>query len=220
MTNTDSTTKDVDLLSDTLSGSTVLVAHADDPSQSAVSLRILETRGAAADTAFVVTTTEGVDQTIATYEQLGTRTARPSLRIIDTVSEQQSISALYDETPAVFIPSPGDLERLVIALSELTENMGTKTGDRHLIVRSLSPILAAAPIDHVETVLERITGLQSTSGLCLLGFDYTAHDEKTMRAVADHVDGILWISKTTTEEIDFEYQSLHNQTTLRKQTHK
>jgi hypothetical protein len=220
MTDTPSTTKDVDLLPDTLSGSTVLVAYAGDPSQSAVSLRILGTRGEGTDAAFVVTTTAGVDQTMATYENIGTHATRPSLGIIDTVSEQQSISALYDETPVIFSPSPGDLERLVIALSELSENMDTDEGDRHLVVRSLSPILAAAPIDHVETVLERITGLQSASGLCLLGFDYTAHDGDTMRAVADHVDGILWISQTATEEIDFEYQSLHNQISPRHQTHK
>lgn len=220
MTDTPSTTKDVDLLPDTLSGSTVLVAYAGDPSQSAVSLRILGTRGEGTDAAFVVTTTAGVDQTMAIYENIGTHATRPSLGIIDTVSEQQSISALYDETPVIFSPSPGDLERLVIALSELSENMDTEEGDRHLVVRSLSPILAAAPIDHVETVLERITGLQSASGLCLLGFDYTAHDGDTMRAVANHVDGILWISQTATEEIDFEYQSLHNQISPRHQTHK
>lgn len=198
---------EVDPLPESLSGgSTVLIASAGDPSQYAVSLRILGSYGAIEDTAFVVTTTESVDQTIKTYTRLGTEFDQPSLRIVDTTSQQQSISDLYGETPVVFTPSPDDLERLVLALSELSGDTSPPNGERHFAVRSLTPILSAAPIDRVSTVLERITGLRSENGLGLIGIDYTAHDEATMEAVADHVDGILWVSHPSPNQITFDYQ--------------
>lgn len=193
-------------LPDSLSGgSTVLVASAVDPSEVAISLRILCARGTAADTAFVVTT-DSAEQTIETYGQLGTETTRPSLRIVDTASVQQSVSALYGEPPVVFTPSPGDLERLVLALSDLSEHSTPSSGARHLVVRSLTPILKSAPTARVCTVLERITGLRSETGLCLLGLDYTAHDEETMAAVGNCVDGVLWVTRSSNDRLVFDYR--------------
>lgn len=194
-------------LPDSLSGgSTVPVANAVDPAQVAISLRILCARGTAADTAFVVTTTDSAEQTIETYGQLGTETTRPSLRIVDTASVQQSVSALYGEPPVVFTPSPGDLERLVLALSDLSEHSTPSSGARHLVVRSLTPILESAPTARVCTVLERITGLRSETGLCLLGLDYTTHDEETMAAVGNCVDGVLWVTRPSRDRLTFEYR--------------
>lgn len=198
----------VDALPDGLGGgSTVLVASAGDPSRYAVGLRILATHGTAEDTAFVVTTTESAGQTIETYEALGAKAALPSLGIVDTTSEHQSVSALYGETPVVFTPSSGDLERLVMALSDLSGNTSPSNGARHLIVRSLTPILQSASTARVRTVLARITGLRSETGLCLIGLDYTAHDEETMTAVVEHVDGVLWVTQPSPDRLAFEYQS-------------
>lgn len=187
-------------------GGTVLVATAGDPVRNATCLRVLSGYGTAADTAFVVTTTESADRTIETYGQLGDGADRPSLGLVDTTSEDQSVSALYGETPVVFTPSPGDLERLVIGLSELADTTPPATGERHLVVRSLTPILEATVPARVCTVLDRITGLRSEAGLCLVGLDYTAHDEGTMRAVADHVDGVLWVTSPSPDRLAFDYQ--------------
>lgn len=198
----------VDPLPDSLSGgSTVLVATTGDPSQYAVCLRILCAQGTEEDTAFVVTTTESADRTIAVYDRLGGETRRPSISIVDTVSEQQSVSALYGETHVVFTPSPGDLERLVMAISELSDSSAPSTGAHHLVIRSLTPILKASSATRVSTVLERITGLRSESGLCLLGIDYTAHDEETMAAIADLVDGVLWVTQPSPDRLAFDYQA-------------
>lgn len=204
---TDTEALQVDPLPEDLGdGATVLVAVAGDPSQYAVSLRVLVAQGVTEDTALVVTTTESADRTIAVYTRLASATERPSLGIVDTTSEQQSVSALYGETPVVFTPSPGDLERLVLALSDLCDNMTPTNGARHLVIRSLTPILELSSTSRVRTVLERITGLRSESGLCLLGIDYTAHDEETMTAIADLVDGVLWVTHPTPDRLAFDYQ--------------
>lgn len=196
-----------DSLPDNLSaGSTLLVASADDPAAHAICLRILRRYGTGSDAAFVVTTTESADRTIETYTGLSETSDRPSLGIVDTTSEQQSVSALYGETPVVFTPSPGDLERLVLALSTLSDNMSPANGASHLVVRSLTPVLESAGTDDVCTVLDRIIGLRSETGLCLIGLDYMTHDEETMTALATHVDGILWVTRTDPDRLAFEYQ--------------
>lgn len=209
--NSDSTVEiealQVDPLPDSLSGGpTVLVATTGDPSQYAVCLRILCAQGTGEDTAVVVTTTESADRTIAVYDRLGGENGRPSIGIVDTVSEQQSVSALYGETHVIFTPSPGDLERLVMALSDLSDSSVPNSGIRHLVIRSLTPILKASSATRVRTVLERITGLRSESGLCLLGIDYTAHDEETMTAIATLVDGVLWVTQPSPDRLAFDYQ--------------
>lgn len=55
-------------------------------------------------------------------------------------------------------------------------------------------------------MLERITGVRSETGLCLLGLDYTAHDEETMAAITDIVDGVLWVTEPSPNRLEFEYQ--------------
>ncbi|MEF8841281.1 MAG: hypothetical protein V5A62_06590 [Haloarculaceae archaeon] len=187
-------------------GSTVLVAVAGDPSRYAVSLRVLVAQGTTGDTGLVVTTTESADRTIAVYTSLESETEWPSIGIVDTTSEQQFLSALYGETPVVFTPSPGDLERLVLALSDLCDNTMPTSGARHLLVRSLTPILDTSPTSRVGAVIERISGLRSESGLCLLGIDYTAHDQETMTAIADLVDGVLWVTHPSSDRLAFDYQ--------------
>ncbi|RBI60119.1 hypothetical protein DMJ13_20965 [halophilic archaeon] len=197
----------VDSLPDSLTaGSTVLVACTDDPSLYAVGLHILCQSGQADDTAFIVTTAEGISKTIETYEHLCPDAEQPSLGVVDTSSKQQSVSAFYNETPAVFTPSPGDLERLVLALGNLFENYPLSTGAQHLLVRSLTPILDASSTDRVCTVMEQIAGMRSETGLCLLGVDYTAHDEETITAIGKHVDGVLWATESASNRLEFEYQ--------------
>lgn len=204
---TDGETMHIDSFPESLSaGSRVLIASAGDPSQYAVDLHALRQFGQAGDTALVVTTTESADKTIETYEGLCPAVERPSLRLVDTTSERQSVSALYDETPVVFTPGPDDLERLVMALSELSGETPTSNGTHHFLVRSLTPILETAPTDRVCGILERLMGLQSQSGLCLLGLDYTAHDEETMAAVTGLVDGVLWVTEPSPGHLEFEYR--------------
>lgn len=198
----------MDTFPDDLSeGGSVLVASAGDPTRYAVDLHALCECGSGDDTAFVVTTTRSADTTLETYGRACPDGIRPRLRLVDTTARQPSVPSLYGEAATVFIPSPGDLERLVIALSDLSEATPPSDGARHLVMRSLTPILQEAPVDRVCTVLERVTGLRASAGVCLLGIDYTAHDEATLRSLAEQVDGILWVAESGETALEFDYLS-------------
>lgn len=187
-------------------GETVLIATAGDPTALSVDIRALCQYSDSDDRALIVTTTSSAKQTIETVDYFCSETARPALGFVETTSEQPSVSAIYDDVPVILTPSPGDLERLVVALTELSMENPPTRGDRHLIVRSLTPLLEAAPVDRVCRVLERISGLRTDGGLCLWGIDYTAHDETTMAAVVEDVDGVLWVTEDSSDEPEFEYQ--------------
>lgn len=188
---------------DLTGGGSVLVASAGDPARYAVGLHALCEYGGGDDTAFVVTTTRSADTTLETYDRL-CRDGRPHLRVVDTTARQPSAPSIYGEATTIFIPSPGDLERLVVALSDLSEATPSN-GARHLVIRSLTPILEGTPVERVRTVLDRITGLRTNAGVCLLGIDYTAHDEATIRRLAEQVDGILWVTESGEGALEFDY---------------
>ena len=188
-------------------GSTLLIAGTGDPTQYAAVLRALRHYGVAGDAALVVTTTESADGTIATFESVRPQSGRPSLGIVDTTSEHQYVTAVYEETPVVFTPSSSDLERLVLAVSDLRDELRPSTGTRHLAVRSLTPLLVGASTDRVCTVLDRLTGVRSGGGRCLLGLDYTAHDRETMRALTDRADGVLWVREAAEGRLAFEFRT-------------
>lgn len=204
----------MDTFPDDLSrGASVLVACAGDPARYAVDLQALCEYGDGADTAFVVTTTRSVDTTLERYGRLCPEKGRPALRLVDTTARHPSVSELYGDASTIAIPSPGDLERMVIALSDLSESTAPSDGARHLVVRSLTPVLEETPVDRVRTVLERVTGLRAGGGLCLLGIDYTAHDSETIDGLAEQVDGVLWVTEAESDRLEFQYrptQSRHH----------
>lgn len=176
-------------------GSTVLVAGTVDPATYAIGLRALSQLGSDGDTALVVTTTESADRTTNRYDEIRPDSGGAALGLVDTTSERKSVSALYGEHPVVYVPAPNDLERLVIGLSDLTSDRPPASGTRHLLVRSLTPLLDNASTDAVCTILDRIGGLRMGSGLTLFGIDYTAHSEEVMTTLSEHVDGVLWITE-------------------------
>lgn len=207
----DATSDEPTLCIDTLpervgDGATILVATAGVSSRHDVCLELLYQRGTAADSALVVTTVESAETTLERYSGLAAGRDRPTLRIVDTISEGQSVSALYGETPVVFTPDVGDLERLVIALSDLVGGATPSEGARHLVARSLTPILDTVPADRLCTVLERIVELRTGGGLCFLGIDYTAHDEETMRTITAQTDGVLWVTEPEPGRVEFAYE--------------
>lgn len=196
-----------DSLPNTLAdGRTLLVACPGSPARFAFGLQALAHAVNPDDTAVLVTTTESATRAIERYEHFATDAPEANLEVVDTASEVQSLDAVYDEVPTIFTPSPGDLERLMVALSDLTENALDADTDRHLVVRSLTPILESTPLDRVHAVLERITGLRTDGGVCLLGIDYTAHDRATVDELAAATDGVLWLSRPTSDRVDVEYE--------------
>ncbi|MFD1589339.1 hypothetical protein ACFR9U_20375 [Halorientalis brevis] len=194
-------------LPDSLGEGTTLLLCPFDPTAHDLSLLALAEFGESTDTGVIVTTTRGVEKTIETYTALDDANAQPSICIVDTVSEQQSISAMYETVPTVFTPSAEDVERLVLALSDLTRNRTPDDGERHLVVPSLTPLLANASVSQITDVLDRITGLRTAGGFGLFGLDYTEHDESTVSAVASAVDRVLWVTKQADDEFAFELRS-------------
>ncbi|WP_135364277.1 DUF7504 family protein [Halosimplex halophilum] len=187
-------------------GSTVLVASVGDPTHSALPLRILAAFADGDDTVLVVTTTESAETTVGRSREVFEAGDRPSLGVVDTVSKQQSVASRYGDVPAVFTPSSSDLERLVVALSDLSGAEPPATGDRHLLVRSLTPILRGAATDQVCTVLRQISGIRTETGLTLLGVDETAHDGATIRALAEQVDGVVWVTTAADDTLELTYR--------------
>lgn len=188
-------------------GASILVVSAFDPTEDALCLRILAQYGSSDDEALVVTTRSSADETIETWNQVSEGEARPSIGIVDTTSEEQSIAATYRGVPTFFTPSSGDLERIVMALSELSGASPTRSGSRHLVISSLTPILREASTERLCRVLQRIGGLRTGTGLGLYGIDATAHDRGTLTAIAETVDGVVWIDRTQAGEFETEFVS-------------
>lgn len=177
-------------------GATILVVGAVDPSTRAIGLRLLSRYGEPGDSAPIVTTRVSADDTTQTWDEVSVEGDRPSIGIVDTTSAEQSIEATFNGVPTFFTPSSGDLERIVMALSELSGPTRPPNGSRHLVIRSLTPVLEESSPERVLRVLERISGLRTGAGLGLFGVDVSAHDQRTLTELADAVDGVVWIDRT------------------------
>lgn len=185
---------------------TLLVAGSVDPAEYALDLRLLSRAGNPDDTAFVVATTGSREDVLA--HTRGTDAAgMRSLAVVDTVSEDQYLTAPYADVPTVFMPSADDLERVVIGLSDLTGTVVPATGTRHLVVRSLTPMIEGATTGRVCRLLERTEGLRTGDGLGIFGIDFTAHDEETMQELTSVVDRLLWVSEDSDGRLQFELRN-------------
>ncbi len=190
-----------------LAAGAVLVAGPTDPAEDGLCLRALCAYRSPDDEALVVTTTEGADETRSRFEAVCPNVGGRPLAVVDTVSRREYLPSLYTEEPTVFTSSPGDLERIVLALSDLTRGGHPSSGGRHFVVRSLTPMLAAAPVERVPPVVERIAGLRTDDGYGFLGLDFTAHDEETVAELVACVDGVLWFSTADDGTVEFELRS-------------
>lgn len=186
---------------------TMLVAGTVDPTDYALSLRLLSHAGSPDDTAIVVTTTESREAVVAHTQDVEPANGVPSIAVVDTVSEDQYLTAPYEDIPTVYMPSADDLERLVIGISNLTGTVVPSTGTRHFVIRSLTPMIEGATMERVCRVLERLTGLRVGAGLGIFGIDFTAHDEETMNELTTLVDHLLWVSEDTDGRLQFELRN-------------
>lgn len=195
---------------------TVLLAGSVDPARADLNLRLLARYGHKDDVGFVITTTASADETVSLYRSLdqenGKENDQSALRVVDTTSKQQYINALYNEVPTVFTPAPRDLERTIMGLSELSEMMTNSRGARHIVIRSLTPLLSETSPAEVCNFLDRVSGLRTTGGIGLFGIDYTAHDEQTIAALAKRVDAVVWVNQTADGSFEFDLDSALSQT--------
>jgi hypothetical protein len=196
-------------------GGSVLVACPGSPPQDAIALRLLARYATGDDEVLVVTTTEGVDATVEILERVSRPDSRPAPGVVDTVSEGQSVSATHRTVPVVFTPAPGDLERLVVALADLAGTDPPSSGERHFVVRSLTPILEGSTPTQVGDALDRLTGLRSDGGLSIVGIDYTAHDTETVQQLRTGFDGVVWVTTQEGDGIDLEYEAVRGRRSSR-----
>lgn len=185
-------------------GYRVLVAGSTDSVVNEVTLQLLAHVGNGLDESVIVTTARSAATTRESYAAIAERGGCPALRIVDTLSSEQSVAALYTDSPTVYVPSPIDIERLVLGVSDITDETPPATGRRHLVVRTLTPILESIPVETVIRMIDRIGGVRSPDGLSVFGCTYTSHSEADMQQLATRVDGILWIEETATGDLTFE----------------
>lgn len=190
---------------------TYLVAGTLDPAAHGLPLRLLGRYAEPDDGALVVSTTESASATVERARSLRSGLPDGQLGVIDAVSREQYISALYEAVPSIYTTTPRDLERIVVALSELTTVIRT-TGSRHLVVRSLTPSFSETNADDVYRFVERVTGLRTGSGFTFLGLDLSAHDDAVVRELLQRVDGVLWADVRTDESMTVDVRS--NRTVL------
>lgn len=196
----------IDVVDSISTPTTLLVAGTVDPTEYALCLRLLSRAGSGDDTAVIVTTTEERDDVVAHARNVEPANGMPSMAVVDTVSEGQYLTAPYADVPTVYMPSAGDLERVVIGLSDLTGTVVPSTGTRHFVVRSLTPMIEGATTERVCRLLERTKGIQSGDGLGIFGIDFTAHDEESMTELIAVVDSLLWVSEGPDGRLQFELQ--------------
>ena len=185
---------------------TYLVAGTLDPAEHGLPLRLLGRYAESNDGVLVVSTTESASATIERVRSLCAGHMDGKLGVIDAVSRNQYISALYEAVPSIYTTTPRDLERIVVALSELTTAVRTRDS-RHLVVRSLTPSFSETNADDVYRFVERVVGLRTGSGLALLGLDLSAHDDAVVRELLQRVDGMLWADARTDGPITVQARS-------------
>lgn len=132
------------------------------------------------------------------------------LGILDTASDKYR-DALYQPTPVVYRPHPGELAQITLALWELETALSPSCPKTHLLVRSLTPILTADSRERVINVLKQlIKRQQSNSSLTVFSVQYTDHSESAMTALTALADGVVWVERGSNGTLRFDYQRTRN----------
>lgn len=187
-------------------GGQILLACTEDPAAANIGIDLLTHYTSTGDHSVVVTTQADAESVLSVFEKIAGDTDHSSLSVLDSSGTKPAASDLYRAVPIVRIPSPINLERLVTGLAEITGQSRPHSGNRSLLVRSLTPLLERDSVERVLPIVDRIGGICSGTGLSLFGLDYTAHDEGTVNQLANRMDGVLWISKPSADGYAVEYR--------------
>lgn len=193
-------------------GSRLLIAGSTDPVANGVALQLLAQFGTGEDEAIVITTTRSAATTRKSYTAIADRGQCPALRIVDTLSTDQSVAALYTDSPTVYVPSAVDIERLIVAVDDLTDEKPPVRGERHFVARSLTPILESIPVETVSRMVDRLAGVRSAGGLSVFACQYTALSRSTLNRLATRMDGILWVEHSDTDGLTAEFERCRSST--------
>lgn len=197
----------LDRLQESLDTDTVtIVAGTDRDELSHVGMELLARYADIADGAILLTTTMDAQTSIDEYASVRD-SRKPDIAVIDTTSTEQSIPSVYSAIPMVFTPSPGDIERTSMALSDLASRL---EGDRrpvHLLVDSLSDIVDDVGVESSLSLLRQasVPG-DGVSGLTVATLAYNEHSKATVDDVTEFADSVVWVD-TTEEGRKLSYQS-------------
>lgn len=201
---------DLDTLPETVaSGSTLLVATPEPIDEYALPLRIADRYARSDECRLVVTATVDAERTIRQQLSVSPSPA-PGFGVVDATGDEHLLS-LYQEYPTVYLPYPGELAHVSLALWELETALSPSRPNPHLIFRSLSPLLAEDSLERVTNVLGRLIEQRRSSGsLTVLGVEYTAHDEHTMAALRALADAVVWVDTSPDARLELEYRRIRN----------
>lgn len=191
---------------DTLStDSAICIAKPAPLAEYAVPLRITDRYTDRNDCRIIVTPSIGTDETVR-QQQTITPSGDYRMGIVDTTADEH-LDALYQENPTIYLPHPGELSQISLAVWDLYEALSSSCSNTHVILRSLTPLLAEKRLERVTNVLERLIEHQRAhSNRLVFGIEYTEHDEATMAALRDLVDGIVWIEQASDRSLRLEYR--------------
>ena len=117
----------------------------------------------------------------------------PTLRMVDCVSEQQSLGGTYPDEQVKYINSPGDLTGLGIGASEQLRRFAEADTERvRAGFHSLSTLLMYSEVETVFRFMHVLTGrLDGVGGLGLFAIDPTTHEEGTVNTLKQIFDAAI-----------------------------
>ncbi len=177
-------------------GSSILVAKPASLSDYALTLRVSDRYADPDDCRLILTTAVGAARTIDQHESVVTGSAERRFGVVDA-SDGHQPSAPFQEHPTVSLPNPSELTRIVLALQQLESTLSKDCATINVVVRSLSPILEGTRLEPVTRVVEQLIDRQrAAGGIAVFGLEYTRHDNRTMTALRDRVDAVVWVEDT------------------------
>jgi len=144
------------------------------------------------DGGLFVTTSKSAESILSDFEaRTGGGLAR--LRLVDCVSEQQSLEEQFPEDRVEHVNSPGDMTGVGIGVSEqLRRFVEGETEHVRAAFHSLSTLLMYAEVETVFRFLHVLTGrLDGVNAVGLFTIDPTTHDEQTVNTLKQLFDGAI-----------------------------
>lgn len=160
-------------------------------------LEVVVEGGRRDDGGLFVTTNESARSILSDIEEMSGGMLA-FLRIVDCVSEQQSIEEQFPEERVEYVNSPGDVTGVGIGISEQLRRFA-EDGTEHTRVafNSLSTLLMYSDTETVFRFLHVLTGrIDNTDTVGLFTIDPTTHDEETVNTLKQVFDGAIEIRET------------------------
>ncbi len=194
-----------------VAGRTLVIAESGDLERYNLDLRLARRRSTPGESAVLVTTETDAEWMVRRYRSVTDGEPADSLGVVDTVSGDQNLPATYAETPTAYVPGPHEIERLSMALGDVTLPRSREVRRRHLVFQSLTPLLESVDSGVVTRFVRRTTEESRTiDGFSIFRIDFTAHDDATMARVRELADLLLWVEESASGRLDFELEHVRS----------